>query len=101
MRTNRTDDCEYSDNQGRTRTQVLEETLERLQIRLAELENPDVSRPVLLADPYEGGRLAGSSELARIHRTITADWWNLEEPPTQIRDMLYVLSMSRISSTMT
>ena len=81
--------------------QVLEETLERLQARLTELENPDVSRPVLLADPYEGGRPAGSSELARIHRTITADRWNLEEPPTQIRDMLYVLSMPHISGALT
>lgn len=51
--TRRPQDCEYTDKQGRTYTEVLEERLSQLKIRVQELENPaQNSAPVLLHDPY-------------------------------------------------
>ncbi|KAH9033705.1 hypothetical protein EDB83DRAFT_2417663 [Lactarius deliciosus] len=51
-RANRPDDCEYTDGHGRSRTQMLEETIARLEARIEELENPN-SNPgsVMLHDP--------------------------------------------------
>ncbi|KAH8993400.1 hypothetical protein EDB92DRAFT_399742 [Lactarius akahatsu] len=51
-RANRPDDCEYTDGQGRTRTQMLEDTIAQLEARIEELENPS-SNPgsVMLHDP--------------------------------------------------
>ncbi|KIL56900.1 hypothetical protein M378DRAFT_435252 [Amanita muscaria Koide BX008] len=50
------DDCEYSDGPTRSRTQILEETVSRLEARLYELEHPNETTPsVTLHDPY--GRL--------------------------------------------
>ena len=47
-----TDDCEYADAHGRSRTQMLEETIVRLEERIEELENPDnTAAAVLLRDP--------------------------------------------------
>ncbi|KAF9477593.1 hypothetical protein BDN70DRAFT_896402 [Pholiota conissans] len=49
----RDDDCEYADGPGRSRTRALEDTVSRLEARLAELENPEGSTPsVLLHHPY-------------------------------------------------
>lgn len=57
MRGSREDDCEYTDNQGRTRTQMLEENVARLQARLHELENPTApGSSILLHDPYDASR---------------------------------------------
>ncbi|KAH9969300.1 hypothetical protein BGW80DRAFT_1438183 [Lactifluus volemus] len=52
-RANRPDDCEYTDGQNRTRTQMLEETITQLESRIYELEHPD-SAPasVMLHDPH-------------------------------------------------
>lgn len=86
IRTDRKDDCEYSDTQGRTRTEILEETLERLQARLLELENPDAARPILLADPYRTEVQTSSSSEQRVEDTTY--WWEEETPPAQIRDTL-------------
>jgi hypothetical protein len=47
-----TDDCEYTDSGGRSRTQILEETIIRLKERVEELEDPDsTAASVLLYDP--------------------------------------------------
>ncbi|KAK2459256.1 hypothetical protein APHAL10511_008733 [Amanita phalloides] len=47
------DDCEYSDGPTRSRTQILEETVSRLEARLYELEHPNETTPsVTLHDPY-------------------------------------------------
>ncbi|KAK7057829.1 hypothetical protein R3P38DRAFT_2599373 [Favolaschia claudopus] len=47
------DDCEYSDGPARSRTKALEDTVQRLEARLHELEHPEDSTPsVTLYDPY-------------------------------------------------
>lgn len=51
------DPCEYADGPGRSRTKVLEDTVSRLEARLRELENPELSSPsVTLHDPYNPGQ---------------------------------------------
>ena len=90
VRANRTDDCEYTDNQGRTRTQVLEETLERLQARLQELENPEDAQPILLVEPYRAREEERQANLLENFGLAAGNWWEQEEPPMQLRDMLYV-----------
>ncbi|KZV67132.1 hypothetical protein PENSPDRAFT_654321 [Peniophora sp. CONT] len=48
----RSEDCEYADAQGRSRTQTLLDTIKRLETRIQELENPESTAPnVLLFDP--------------------------------------------------
>jgi len=50
-------DCEYADHQGRTRVEILEEQLTRLQERINELENPGTApEPVLLHQPQAPSR---------------------------------------------
>ena len=96
---NKIDDCEYTDNQGRTRTQMLEEDIARLEARLQELEggpNPSLS----LHDPYAS---SASSSMARTYPTVplseqtvgsheslpTPDpWWEQEELPPEMSQML-------------
>ncbi|KLO16068.1 hypothetical protein SCHPADRAFT_870268 [Schizopora paradoxa] len=88
IRGGRQEDCEYTDNQGRTRTQVLEENVARLQARIQELENPDTTAPpVLLHDPYGTGG-AGSVPAAMA-------WWEFEEPPAHISNLLIKEFISR------
>jgi hypothetical protein len=70
-RANRPDDCEYSDGQNRTRTQMLEDTIAQLETRILELEHPD-SAPssVMLHDPHstfyqtQQSPISGRSELS-------------------------------------
>ncbi|KAI9437432.1 hypothetical protein H4582DRAFT_2057807 [Lactarius indigo] len=51
-RANRPDDCEYTDGQGRTRTQMLEDTIAQLEARIQDLENPSGNPgSVMLHDP--------------------------------------------------
>ncbi|KAI5116880.1 hypothetical protein M0805_009862 [Coniferiporia weirii] len=106
VRGNRAEDCEYTDNQGRTRTQILEENIAILQARVEELEGPTSgAQSVLLRDPYEAYRQAnprvgtsenagGSSNLALAipsrpgSAPTVMSWWEFEEPPAQITDML-------------
>ncbi|KAJ7782518.1 hypothetical protein DFH07DRAFT_324892 [Mycena maculata] len=48
--------CEYDDGKGKTRTQILRETIVRLEQRVRELEDPDyVSPAVTLYDPHLRG----------------------------------------------
>ncbi|KAF8142202.1 hypothetical protein K438DRAFT_1878645 [Mycena galopus ATCC 62051] len=47
------DECEYSDGPARSRTKALEDTVQRLEARLHELEHPEDATPsVTLYDPY-------------------------------------------------
>ena len=108
------DDCEYTDIQGRTRTQILEENVARLQARIQELENPQASSPsVLLHDPYSSSRSRSASRNRSPHHSSSERlnlvpvsqsgpvfpersssvpavmaWWELEEPPLQVSDLL-------------
>ena len=52
-RANRPEDCEYTDGQNRSRTQMLEDTIAQLETRIHELEHPN-SAPtsVMLHDPH-------------------------------------------------
>ncbi|KAI5116156.1 hypothetical protein M0805_008427 [Coniferiporia weirii] len=98
---NRSDDCEYTDNQGRTRTQILEENVSRLEARLQELENPDISaQTILLSNPYDANTSAADiaghlaqAFLAPVPASLPAvmNWWEFEEPPAQVIDMLVAL----------
>ncbi|KAI0291628.1 hypothetical protein B0F90DRAFT_1671458 [Multifurca ochricompacta] len=52
-RANRSEDCEYTDGQSRTRTQILEDTIAQLEARIQELEHPNSAPPsVILRDPH-------------------------------------------------
>ena len=52
-RSNLNDDCEYTDAEGRSRTQLLEKNIARLQSRVRELEHPDDGGSgIALHDPY-------------------------------------------------
>ncbi|KAF9497924.1 hypothetical protein BDN71DRAFT_1443988 [Pleurotus eryngii] len=76
MRHPKDDGCEYSDAQGRSRTKVLEETIQSLQARLDELQNPQDSTPsVTLHDPYRPyneRRLGASQSFAESSRAAEA-----------------------------
>ncbi|KLO17705.1 hypothetical protein SCHPADRAFT_936895 [Schizopora paradoxa] len=64
--TRRPEDCEYTDRQGRTNTEVLEERITQLRARIQELESPSArSQPVFLHDPYSG-RPSGSSSVPNV-----------------------------------
>ncbi|KAL0575798.1 hypothetical protein V5O48_006176 [Marasmius crinis-equi] len=53
IRAKKSDGCEYDDGKGKTRTQILRETIGRLEQRVRELEDPEyVSPAVQLFDPH-------------------------------------------------
>ena len=114
IRGGRLDDCEYTDTQGRTRTQILEENVARLQARIQELENPEeASAPVLLHDPYAAqtarlrrggpgqgqasqfmaGGPAGSNVPIIRPGSVPAvmSWWEFEDVPANVSDSLCVI----------
>jgi hypothetical protein len=118
IRARRPDDCEYTDGQGRSRTQILEENISRLEARIHELEHPDESlQSVTLHDPYSSQRSSTRGEihlqagahsrsngsasippsslypgLTRVLLGSRPDpailWWTSEEPPLNIVQML-------------
>jgi hypothetical protein len=52
-RAKKTDACEYDDGKGKTRTQILRETVAKLESRIRELEDPDyISSSIALFDPH-------------------------------------------------
>lgn len=52
-RAKKAEGCEYDDGKGKTRTQILRETIARLETRIRELEDPDYISPnVVLHDPH-------------------------------------------------
>lgn len=66
-------DCEYTDKQGRTRIQALEENVVQLQARLRELENPNQpGDSMLLSNPYQqqGASVVSESN----EHPVTLDW---------------------------
>jgi len=54
--------CEYDDGKGKTRTQILRETIVKLEQRVKELEDPEyISPSVTLFDPHFHSRSSSSS----------------------------------------
>ncbi len=53
-RTSTPEDCEYTDKQGRSRSEILEENIARVEARIYELEHPEAAygEPVYLHYPY-------------------------------------------------
>ncbi|PPQ68192.1 hypothetical protein CVT25_015024 [Psilocybe cyanescens] len=61
-RAKKSDGCEYDDGKGKTRTQILRETIVKLEHRIRELEDPEyVSPSVTLFDPHFHSRSNSSS----------------------------------------
>lgn len=61
-RAKKADGCEYDDGKGKTRTQILRETIVKLEQRVRELEDPEyVSPSVTLIDPHFHSRSNSSS----------------------------------------
>ncbi|KAK0227711.1 hypothetical protein IW262DRAFT_551926 [Armillaria fumosa] len=88
-RARRPDDCQYTDNQGRSRMEILEESISRVRARIKELENPESSEsPVRLHSPYtqtsttntRPSRVSTPSPLAP-----RRNWWMLPEPPSEMQ----------------
>ncbi|KAF7323409.1 Zn(2)-C6 fungal-type domain-containing protein [Mycena chlorophos] len=64
------DPCEYTDGPARSRTRALEDTVQRLEQRLLELERPEASAPsITLHDPYPVG-LPQQQGLSHGHRSL-------------------------------
>jgi len=62
MRAKKADGCEYDDGKGKTRTQILRETIIKLEHRIRELEDPEyVSTSITLYDPNLHSRSNSSS----------------------------------------
>ncbi|PBK70072.1 hypothetical protein ARMSODRAFT_123581 [Armillaria solidipes] len=91
-RARRPDDCQYTDNQGRSRMEILEENISRVQARIQELEGPESSgSSVLLHSPYT----QTSTNTTRPSRVSTPspfaprqNWWTLPEPPSEMQVVL-------------
>ncbi|KAJ8518305.1 hypothetical protein ONZ45_g4594 [Pleurotus djamor] len=65
IRAKKSDGCEYDDGKGKTRTQILRETIARLENRIRELEDPDYISPgVTLYDPHLHQRSGSSSSIS-------------------------------------
>ncbi|KIM78836.1 hypothetical protein PILCRDRAFT_576092 [Piloderma croceum F 1598] len=61
-RAKKPDACEYDDGKGKTRTQILRESITRLEQRIRELEDPEYTSPsVTLFDPHAEHRRSYSS----------------------------------------
>ncbi|KAF8826230.1 hypothetical protein HHX47_DHR6000693 [Lentinula edodes] len=62
-RTPKEDPCEYADGPGRSRAQVLQETISRLEARLWEYEHPEETPSMVLFDPYQQNQGHHSNEI--------------------------------------
>ncbi|KAK0450849.1 hypothetical protein EV421DRAFT_1775561 [Armillaria borealis] len=83
-RANRSEDCQYKDSQGRTKMEILEENISRVETRIRELENPQELGPsVVLSDPYSiNGSFSDSIP------PLGYGWWTLPDPPLEIKTVL-------------
>ncbi|KAJ4479798.1 hypothetical protein C8J55DRAFT_455844 [Lentinula edodes] len=63
QRTPKDDPCEYADGPGRSRAQLLQETVSRLEARLREYEHPEETPSMVLFDPYLQGQGHHSDEI--------------------------------------
>ncbi|KZT22155.1 hypothetical protein NEOLEDRAFT_1181063 [Neolentinus lepideus HHB14362 ss-1] len=119
QRAGRDEDCEYADG-GRTRTQILQDTIAELEARIEELENPGHTTSVTLHDPHapqmrahpsssptQGQNLPVASTSGQASRQLqfyaqsptqfeqgiaaAPGWWEYDEPPTHIARALIEL----------
>ncbi|KAH7878784.1 uncharacterized protein C8R40DRAFT_1037417 [Lentinula edodes] len=63
QRTPKDDPCEYANGPGRSRAQVLQETVSRLEARLREYEHPEETPSMVLFDPYQQVHAHHSDEI--------------------------------------
>ncbi|EPQ54965.1 hypothetical protein GLOTRDRAFT_22167, partial [Gloeophyllum trabeum ATCC 11539] len=84
-RAGREEDCEYADG-GRTRTQMLQDTISELEARIEELENPgQPSTSLCLAAAGQYPYYAGVNPPAvQAGVTTGSGWWDYDEPPRHI-----------------
>ncbi|THU83472.1 hypothetical protein K435DRAFT_666289 [Dendrothele bispora CBS 962.96] len=81
--------CEYDDGKGKTRTQILRETITRLEQRIRELEDPEyISPAVVLYDPHLQSESSpspygspGSASISASHSPFPSEETN--SPPEQ------------------
>ncbi|KAF9653432.1 hypothetical protein BDM02DRAFT_1910321 [Thelephora ganbajun] len=108
----RSDECEYTDRPGPTKTQVLEEHIAFLENRIRDLENPaESSSSVFLANPYAAQSQSqatynADASLAVTHSvpaielpTLPDRWWENEELPIQLRPILLNSFLPYVSVT--
>ncbi|KAJ6541774.1 hypothetical protein B0H19DRAFT_1381367 [Mycena capillaripes] len=99
LRASHEDDCEYTaENLGRSRIEILEEDISRIQARIYELEHPEIARSsVYLYHPYREAQ--NPAQMAGLHQmldtfepsmlfesltstsTTPEYWWSSDEPP--------------------
>ncbi|KAJ7053939.1 hypothetical protein C8F01DRAFT_505839, partial [Mycena amicta] len=100
----REEDCEYTDNYSRSRAEILEEDISRIQFRIHQLEHPEeANADVVLYHPYGAGpqpagyaQMPATSSSTTLHPDVsmqpgilTSDaLWNAEEPPADVVENL-------------
>ncbi|KAG7453179.1 uncharacterized protein BT62DRAFT_50144 [Guyanagaster necrorhizus] len=96
-RARRPDDCQYTDNQGRSRMEILEENISRVQARIQELEHPTSSEAsITLHSPYTQAAMntTGPSRVSTPSpfgprgpqpNAPRQNWWMLPEPPSELK----------------
>ncbi|KAK7035933.1 Zn(2)-C6 fungal-type domain-containing protein [Favolaschia claudopus] len=81
-RTNRAEDCEYTNGQKRARAEMLQESISRVEKRIYELEHPEAPKfDVALHQPYQPGR-------SRTSGPVQQSWATAEEPPMDMVEKL-------------
>ncbi|KAJ6486519.1 hypothetical protein C8R47DRAFT_525554 [Mycena vitilis] len=96
VRADRIEDCEYVE-QGRSRVEILQEDISRIESRIYELEHPAKAAggSVFLCHPYKHPqRRSHMPPLAQVFESPTRGspspngWWNSPEPPVDMIQML-------------
>ncbi|KAJ7447213.1 hypothetical protein FB451DRAFT_782061 [Mycena latifolia] len=92
LRADRADDCEYTDNQSRSRAEILEEDISRIESRIYELEHPAeaTGSNVFLHQPYKQpkrqAQVPSMFQVLESPRAASATdaWWDSPEPPVHM-----------------
>lgn len=93
-RASRAEDCEYTTGQERSKVQILEDNISRLEARIHELQNPPHA-PI----PRENQPQTPAATTMRLHQpyVVASNSTDslLQDPPRQIAENLYVLFYRR------